>query len=34
MIFSFFVAVILTPWLLLKVAGGRAERASEAGHGP
>ncbi len=32
MIFSFFVAVILTPWLLLRVAGRRAEKASEAGH--
>ncbi|KAA5605582.1 efflux RND transporter permease subunit [Roseospira marina] len=33
MIFSFFVAVVLTPWLLLKVAGRRAERmAGEGGH--
>ncbi|SDE09178.1 efflux RND transporter permease subunit [Rhodospira trueperi] len=34
MIFSFFVAVILTPWLLLKVAGKRAARmAGSDGHG-
>jgi multidrug efflux pump subunit AcrB len=34
MIFSFFVAVILTPWLMLKVAGRSARPAAhEAGHG-
>ncbi|SOD91181.1 efflux RND transporter permease subunit [Caenispirillum bisanense] len=32
MIFSFFVAVIITPWLLLKLAGGRAAQIAEA-HG-
>ena len=32
MIFSFFVAVILTPWLMLKIAG-RAELHHEDGHG-
>ncbi|MBB4285250.1 efflux RND transporter permease subunit [Roseospira goensis] len=31
MIFSFFVAVMLTPWLLLKVAGRRVARMAEAG---
>jgi len=31
MIFSFFVAMILTPWLLVKVAGRRAGRMMEAG---
>ncbi|MBI1260783.1 MAG: AcrB/AcrD/AcrF family protein [Rhizobiales bacterium] len=35
MIFSFFVAVIITPWLLLKIAGGRFEKGhgGSAGHG-
>ncbi|GAA0575479.1 efflux RND transporter permease subunit [Caenispirillum bisanense] len=32
MVFSFFVAVIITPWLLLKLAGGRAAQIAEA-HG-
>ncbi|MCA0255124.1 MAG: efflux RND transporter permease subunit [Proteobacteria bacterium] len=32
MVFSFFVAVIVTPWLMLKVAGG-AKLHSEDGHG-
>jgi multidrug efflux pump subunit AcrB len=32
MIFSFFVAVIITPWLLYKVAGRRAERGEIHGH--
>ena len=32
MIFSFFVAVTITPWLLLKLAGGRAKQIAEA-HG-
>ncbi|MBB4264628.1 efflux RND transporter permease subunit [Roseospira visakhapatnamensis] len=31
MIFSFFVAVILTPWLLVKVAGRRAGRMADSG---
>ncbi len=29
MVFSFFVAVILTPWLLVVLAGGKAERMAE-----
>lgn len=34
MIFSFFVAVIITPWLMLKVAGGAPAHHDEAGgHG-
>jgi multidrug efflux pump subunit AcrB len=36
MIFSFFVAVILTPWLMLKIAGralAAGEAGSEQGHG-
>ena len=34
MIFSFFVAVIITPWLMLKVAGGAPAHAHEGGaHG-
>ena len=32
MVFSFFVAVILTPWLMIKIAG-RAPVHGEAGHG-
>ncbi len=32
MIFSFFVAVIITPWLLFKVAGKRAAQGDSAGH--
>ncbi len=30
MVFSFFVAVIITPWLLLKAAGGRREHGDHA----
>jgi multidrug efflux pump subunit AcrB len=34
MIFSFFVAVIVTPWLLLRLAGGKFEREKgDHGHG-
>ncbi len=33
MAFSFFVAVILTPWLMLRTAGRRAFAGGEAGHG-
>ncbi|WP_404385532.1 efflux RND transporter permease subunit [Caenispirillum salinarum] len=32
MIFSFFVAVTITPWLLLKLAGGRAQQIADS-HG-
>ncbi len=32
MVFSFFIAVTITPWLLLKVAGGRAARSHGRGH--
>ncbi|MEO5374219.1 MAG: efflux RND transporter permease subunit [Alphaproteobacteria bacterium] len=33
MIFSFFVAMTLTPWLLMVLAGGRAAAMAESGHG-
>jgi multidrug efflux pump subunit AcrB len=34
MIFSFFVAVILTPWLMLKIAGRSLTSSHAGGHGP
>jgi multidrug efflux pump subunit AcrB len=33
MVFSFFVAMTITPWLLLKIAGKRFEQGGGAGHG-
>ncbi len=33
MIFSFFVAVMVTPWLMLRIAGGAKLHSADAGHG-